>query len=79
MWYCYPKKTSKKYKTDIKRDEACWQSLGPFNLEGVRQVAIDADWSAVRFRKVEYIKTLKRSARMALSEEAKNRIKENRG
>lgn len=67
LWYCYPKASSKKYTCEFNRDTG-WAALGKYNLEGVRQVAIDEDWSALRFRKVEYIKTLKRSKDMILSE-----------
>ncbi|ODS86515.1 MAG: hypothetical protein ABS46_00835 [Cytophagaceae bacterium SCN 52-12] len=70
LWYCYPKGTSKKYKCDFNRDHG-WDELGKFNLEGVRQVAIDEDWSALRFRKTVYIKTLTRN--FAISEEGKKR------
>ena len=72
VWFCYPKGTSKKYKCDFNRDTG-WATLGKYNLEPVRQVAIDEDWSALRFRKTEYIKTLTRSR--ALSTEGKERIK----
>ena len=70
LWYCYPKGTSKKYKCDFNRDRG-WDELGKFNLEGVRQVAIDEDWSALRFRKTMYIRTLTRN--FAISEEGKKR------
>jgi len=46
----------KKYTCDISRDNG-WQALGELGFEGVRMVAIDEDWSAVRFRRAEYIKT----------------------
>ena len=59
VWFAYPKKTSKKYKSDITRDKG-WQVLGDLGYEGVRMVAIDEDWSALRFRKAIYIKTMKR-------------------
>ncbi len=59
VWMCYPKGTSKKYRCDFNRDTG-WAILGQYNLEGVRMVAIDEDWSALRFRKVEYIKTMTR-------------------
>jgi hypothetical protein len=55
----YPKGTSKKYKCEFNRDTG-WSALGEFGLEGVRQVAIDEDWSALRFRKVDYIKSMQR-------------------
>ena len=59
FWLAYPKGTSKKYKCDFNRDTS-WQLLALFNLLPVRQVAIDDDWSALRFRKAEFIKNLTR-------------------
>ena len=76
LWYCYPKGTSKKYKCDFNRDTG-WETLGNCNLEGVRQVAIDEDWSALRFRKTEYIKTLTRRESYAISKDGKERTKKN--
>ena len=49
IWIAYPKKTSKKYKSDIRRDDF-WEGLKDLGLEPVRQIAIDDDWSALRFR-----------------------------
>jgi hypothetical protein len=60
VWFAYPKKTSKKYKSDINRDSG-WQALGKAGFEPVRMVAIDEDWSASRFRRVEFIKTMTRA------------------
>jgi hypothetical protein len=74
LWFCYPKGTSKKYKCDFNRDTG-WETLGNYNLEGVRQVAIDDNWSALRFRKIEYIKKLTRRESFAISKEGKERIK----
>ena len=76
LWFCYPKGTSKKYKCDFNRDTG-WETLGNYNLEGVRQVAIDEDWSALRFRKTEYIKTLTRQESYAISKDGKERTKKN--
>ncbi len=70
MWFCYPKGTSKKYKCDFNRDTG-WHVLGALGFEPVRAVAIDEDWSALRFRKVEHIKTMTRS--FALTEEGKKK------
>lgn len=72
LWMCYPKGSSKKYKCDFNRDTG-WSGFGTLHLEPVRMVAIDADWSALRFRKVEYIKTITRRESFALTEEAKKR------
>lgn len=60
IWMAYPKGTSKKYKPQINRDSG-WKAVGTLDYEGVRQIAIDEDWSALRFRKVKFIKTLTRS------------------
>lgn len=76
IWFCYPKGTSKKYRCDFNRDTG-WETLGKYNLEGVRQVAIDEDWSALRFRKTEYIKTLTRRESYAVSKDGKERTKKN--
>jgi hypothetical protein len=56
LWFCYPKKTSKKYKSEIDRDHG-WKVLNDSGLFGIRLVAIDEDWSALRFRNKKYIKS----------------------
>ncbi len=60
IWMAYPKGTSKKYKAQVNRDSG-WKIVGDMDYEGVRQIAIDEDWSALRFRKLKFIKTLTRS------------------
>jgi hypothetical protein len=72
VWLCYPKGTSKNYKCEFNRDTG-WKIVGELGLETVRQVAIDEDWSALRFRKTEYIKTITRRESYALTTEAKKR------
>lgn len=72
VWFCYPKKSSKNYTCNFNRDTG-WQIMGSLNLEPVRMVAIDKDWSALRFRNVKYIKKITRRASMALTDEAKKR------
>ena len=74
FWMVYPKKTSKKYKSDITRDNG-WQALGEMGYEGVSMISIDDDWSAFRFRKPDFIKTLKRRESMTLTEAGKSRAK----
>jgi len=78
FWIAYPKGTSKKYKSSINRDSG-WQVLGALGYEPVRQVAIDEDWSALRFRKVKFIKTMKRNSAMLLSKEGKERLEKGKG
>ncbi len=72
FWWAYPKKSSKRYQSDISRDSG-WQPLGDLGYEGVRQVAIDEDWSALRFRKAKNIKKLTRDASWVMSAEGKER------
>ncbi len=71
VWFAYPKKSSKKYKCDISRDNG-WEILGNLGHEVVSQISIDEDWSALRFRKADQIKNFSRS--FALSEKGKERI-----
>lgn len=59
VWFAYPKGTSKKYKAEINRDNG-WDLLRKFGFEVVRAVAIDNDWTALRFRRIEFIKTMTR-------------------
>jgi hypothetical protein len=54
LWFAYPKSTSAKYKCDFNRDSG-WDILRKSGFDTVRQVAIDEDWSALRFRRIEFI------------------------
>ena len=72
VWYCYPKGSSKRYTCDFNRDTG-WEKLGEFNFEGVRQVAIDEDWSALRFRNASFIKKMTRRKDFAMSKEGKSK------
>jgi hypothetical protein len=58
LWFCYPKKTSKKYTTDLDRDHG-WKTLNDSGLYGVRMISIDDDWSGFRFRNEKFIKSYK--------------------
>jgi len=55
FWIAYPKASSRKYRCDFNRDSG-WHVLRQQGFDSVRQVAIDEDWSALRFRRVEYIR-----------------------
>lgn len=72
VWFAYPKGASKKYKSEINRDKG-WGILGKSNLEAVRQVTIDENWSALRFRKVEFIKTMNRRTDFAMTKDGKTK------
>jgi hypothetical protein len=56
LWFCYPKKSSKKYKSDLDRDHG-WSILNNSGFHGIRVVSIDEDWSALRFRNAKFIKS----------------------
>jgi hypothetical protein len=73
IWFAYPKSTSKKYKCEFNRDNG-WEVLAQYELEPVRQVAISADWSGLRFRLVSNIKTMVRS--FALTEAGKQKVEQ---
>lgn len=73
VWMCYPKGSSKKYRCDFNRDQG-WEPMGEIGFEPVSMVAIDEDWSALRFRNVHFIKTLKRNPDHIMSKEGKARI-----
>jgi hypothetical protein len=75
LWIAYPKGSSKRYKCDFNRDTG-WTEVGKAGFEPVRQVAIDADWSALRFRRVGYIKEMTRS--FAMTAEGKAKAKKGR-
>ncbi len=77
IWIAYPKGTSKKYTCEFNRDSG-WKVLGKAGYEPVRMVAIDEDWTALRFRKAEYIKTMKRNPEGAISTTGKKRTRTTR-
>jgi len=56
LWMAYPKGTSRKYTTDINRDRG-WETVEEAGFRRVSQVAIDDDWSALRFRNARYVKS----------------------
>ena len=71
-WIAFPKKSSKKYTTEISRDTG-WAILGENGFEAVRNVAIDDDWSTIRFRHVSKIKTMTRDSSWAMTKEGKEK------
>jgi hypothetical protein len=55
LWFVYPKGTSKRYTCEFNRDSG-WGVIRAAGFDSVRMVAIDEDWSALRFRRLEYVK-----------------------
>jgi len=72
LWCAYPKGSSKRYTCEFNRDTG-WASLGTAGFEPVRQIAIDEDWSALRFRRAQHISTLRRDPARAISAGGKAR------
>ncbi len=70
LWYAYPKQKSKNHKCEFNRDSG-WKALGDAGFEPVRQVAIDENWSALRFRKVEFIKSFTRAGALSVAGKAR--------
>ena len=55
LWFAYPKGTSRRYECEFNRDTG-WQVLYRAGFRKVRIVAIDEDWSALRFRRIEHVR-----------------------
>jgi hypothetical protein len=68
IWIAYPKGSSKRFRCEFNRDTG-WRAMGTAGYEPVRQIAIDEDWSALRFRRVAFIKTMTRG--FAMTDEGK--------
>lgn len=73
LWMAYPKGSSKRYRCEFNRDSG-WSMLGAAGFEPVRMVAVDEDWSALRFRRVEYIRTLTRAREHSISAAGKKKV-----
>ncbi len=72
VWIAYPKQSSKRYRCEFNRDSG-WSVLAAGGFETVRMVAIDEDWSALRFRRAEYVGAMTRSPARALTARGKKR------
>ncbi|MBZ5856292.1 YdeI/OmpD-associated family protein [Flavihumibacter profundi] len=60
LWIAYPKTTSK-IVSNLNRD-CSWDMVVSAGYEGVRQVALDSVWSALRFKRAEQIKEITRAS-----------------
>lgn len=56
IWFAYPKGSSKRYHCEFNRDVG-WDIIRAAGYDSVRMVAIDEDWSALRFRRTAFIKS----------------------
>ncbi|MFV3127608.1 hypothetical protein [Niveispirillum sp. KHB5.9] len=58
LWFAHPKKSGS-IRSDLSRD-AGWQRLTAAGLIPVTQIALDDDWSALRFRYRDEVKNITR-------------------
>ena len=72
LWMVYPKVSSRRYQCEFNRDSG-WPTLGAAGFEPVRMVAVDEDWSALRFRRVEHIKSMTRDPQGTISQAGKRK------
>lgn len=77
VWFAYPKKSSKRFPCDFSRDSG-WEPLGEVGFEAVRQIAIDEDWSALRFRRVEHIGKMTRDPGRTLTAKGRQKVSKGR-
>ncbi|WP_019988257.1 hypothetical protein [Rudanella lutea] len=73
VWLVYPKQSSKNYTCAFNRDTG-WASMGAAGFEPVRMVAVNDDWSALRFRRVGFVKKMTRDPKGALTAEGRSRV-----
>jgi hypothetical protein len=62
LWFAYPKGTSRRYQCEFNRDSG-WKVLSRAGFRKVSIVAIDEDWSALRFRRIGNVKPKGAAAR----------------
>lgn len=55
-WFCYPKKSSKNYSSDLNRDLS-WPLFEAYGFRPVRQISLNDDWSAIRVREQSRIRS----------------------
>lgn len=63
LWFAYPKKSGA-HASDLSRDHG-WEELAEAGFLPVTQIALDADWSALRFRPRAEIARLTRASEAA--------------
>ena len=58
LWFAFPLKSSDKFSSGPDRNNG-WKSLNNLGFKQVRQININTDYSALRFRNVKFIKSSK--------------------
>jgi len=74
LWFAYPKKSSPRLQCEFDRDHG-WQVLSDAGYDTVRMIAIDEDWSALRWRKAHYIRNSTRDTARATTTEPRQRTR----
>jgi hypothetical protein len=69
LWIVYPKKTAGLH-TDINRDNG-WETITYLGYQGVRQIAINTAWSALRFK---HVSERKQASKMGIDYPGINRV-----
>ena len=62
FWIAYPKKTSKRFPSDLSRKNPVWELFGRYGYRAVSEQDLNTDWNAVRFRRERYIKANPKTA-----------------
>lgn len=63
VFFAYPKVTSKRYTCEFNRDTG-WAPVNAAGFESTRQVALDKDWSILRFRRTEHTARMYNASRI---------------
>lgn len=72
VWFAFPKQSSRNYESEI-NSELGWDAVGKAGFDGVRGVALDEDWSAIRFRREPFIAKMTKNPAWVLSDAGKKR------
>ena len=56
IWFAYPKSTSRQFECEFNRDTG-WAAVQAAGFDSVRVVSMDTDWTALRFRRLGFIKS----------------------
>jgi hypothetical protein len=74
IWFAYPKQSDIGYETDI-ADNNGWDIVEDYQFEIVRQISINNEWSALRFRLIKKSKNLNKKENIHTSINSEEKIK----
>jgi hypothetical protein len=70
IWFAYQKKTDIGYAADILGEDG-WDIVGDYQFEPIRQISMDHNWSALRFRPIKKSKNIARNDNISVNSEEK--------